>query len=155
MLPETKFNPTSEAVLQALETGWTSWAGYPEKGVFTARAKYFLKDFAEALASEGCWFDSAAKAAWQIGQVERHGDIWKQTLKRLVWSEQLAGKEMMTHATSATNQANNNMVQKSGFSPAQWVLGGSIRLPTDLTDDSEAVRLGALALSATPSSLFI
>ena len=36
----------------------------------------------------------------------------------------------------------------------QWVLGRNMRLPADLTDDSEAVRLGAMALSMTPSSRF-
>ena len=38
LLEETSFNPTSEAVLRAFEIGWTSWAGYPEYGVFTDRA---------------------------------------------------------------------------------------------------------------------
>eukprot|EP00438_Fugacium_kawagutii_P008061 Skav219569 [mRNA] locus=scaffold3203:12014:25029:+ [translate_table: standard] len=155
LLPETNYNPTAADVLQAFEQGWTSWAGYPERGVFADRAKYFFKEFSEAMAAEGCYFDTAAKASpWQIGQVERHGDIWKNVLKRLVWAEQLAGKEMMIHATSATNQAKNSLARKSGFSPMQWVLGRSIRLPADLTDDAEAVRLGALALSTVPTSRF-
>ena len=155
LLEDTSFNPTAAAALRAFETGWTSWAGYPEHGVFTDRAKYFMSEFAEALAHEGCYFDAAARASpWQLGQVERHGDIWKQMVKKLVWAEQLAGKEMMIHATSAINQAKNTMVRKSGFSPSQWVLGRSIRLPADLTDDSEAVRLGALSLSTIPTSRF-
>ena len=114
-----------------------------------------MSEFAEALAHEGCYFDAAARASpWQLGQVERHGDIWKKMVKKLVWAEQLAGKELMIHATSAINQAKNTMVRKSGFSPSQWVLGRSIRLPADLADDSEAVRLGALSLSTTPTSRF-
>eukprot|EP00435_Cladocopium_sp_Y103_P025818 s3297_g6.t1 len=155
LLPDTNYNPSSSDVLQAFEQGWTSWAGYPERGIFTDRAKYFLRDFSEAMAAEGCYFDAASKASpWQLGQVERHGSIWKNVLKKMVWSEQLAGRELMMHATSATNQAKNALARKSGFSPTQWVLGRSIRLPADLTDDAEAVRLGALALSTVPTSRF-
>lgn len=74
LLADTHANPTSSAVLQAFETSWTSWAGYPESGLFTDRAKYFVTDFAEALAAEGCHFDTSARASpWQVGQVERHG----------------------------------------------------------------------------------
>ena len=155
LLQDTHSNPTSASVLQAFETSWASWAGYPEYGIFTDRAKYFVTDFADALASEGCHFDTSARASpWQLGQIERHGDIWKGILKRMVWGEQLAGKDDMIHATSAINAAKNSLVRKAGFSPSQWVLGRSIRLPADLTDDGEAVRLGTLALSATPSSRF-
>ena len=156
LLHETSFNPTAAACLQAFEQGWTSWAGYPEYGVFTDRAKYFLGEFSEAMAHEGCVFDSAAKASpWQLGQVERHGRIWKSILKRIVWSDQLAGKDHMIHATAAVNAAKNALTRRSGFSPQQqWVLGKSIRLPADITDDGEAVRLGSIALTTTPSSRF-
>ena len=155
LLDDTSFNPTSEAVRRAFEIGWSSWAGFPEYGVFTDRAKYFITDFADTLSSEGCYFDSAAKAApWQLGQVERHGHIWKEILKKMVWSEQLAGKDQMFHATSAVNQAKNSLVKKSGFSPSQWVLGRNIRLPTDLTDDSEITRIGAVAQSLDTQSRY-
>ena len=75
-------------------------------------------------------------------------------LKRVVWSEQVSVKEAMVHATSAINQAKNSLIRRSGFSPAQWVLGRQARLPADLTDESEVTRLGALSLSLTPSSRF-
>ena len=32
--------PTSQAVLEAFLSHWTSWAGYPERGVMSDRAKY-------------------------------------------------------------------------------------------------------------------
>ena len=155
LLEQTHANPTSEEVIKAFDIGWVSWAGYPEFGVFTDRAKYFVTHFSEALSAEGVYFQSAAKASpWQIGQVERHGDIWKSMLKRVVWSEQVSGRESMVHATSAINQAKNSLIRRSGFSPAQWVLGRQTRLPADLTDESEVTRLGALSLSLTPTSRF-
>ena len=99
LLDETHANPTAATVLRAFEQGWTSWAGYPEHGIFCDRAKYFLADFSEALAAEGCYCASAAKASpWQLGQVERHGAIWKSIMKRVVWSQQCAGRETMIHA---------------------------------------------------------
>ena len=72
LLEQTHANPTSEEVIKAIDLGY-SWARCPEFGVFTDRAKCFVTHFSEALAAEGVYFQSAAKASpWQIGQVERH-----------------------------------------------------------------------------------
>ena len=151
LLGDTRANPTSAEVLRGFATSWTGWAGFPERGVVTNRAKYFLADFAEELANHGCHFDTAAKASpWQIGQIERHGGLWKETFRRLCWSQQVAGREEVLWATSATNQAKNSLVRKGGFAPSQWVLGRDIRLPASLADDGEVTRIGAQALAATP-----
>ena len=64
-------------------------------------------------------------------------------MARMVWSQQLSGREDMMLCTAAINQAKNSLTKKSGFSPTQWVLGRSIHLPADLTDEGEIARLGA------------
>ena len=127
LLAETSYNQASRAVLEAFEVGWTSWAGLPEFGVFTDRAKHC-----------GVRMCLRSSKAFPLA-IGTGGKTWFQAiLKKMIWSEQLAGREQMLDATLAN----------------QWVLGRSIRPPADLTDDSEAVRLGALALSTTPSSRF-
>ena len=74
LLWDTHANPTGTVVLENFISHWTSWAGYPERGILTDRTKYFLADFAEDVSAHGCFFDSASKASpWQLGQVERHG----------------------------------------------------------------------------------
>ena len=155
LLGQTHANPTSAEVLRAFTTSWTDWAGFPERGVVTDRAKYFLADFAEEIASHGCHFDTAAKAApWQIGQVERHGGLWKETFRKLCWDQQISSYDEVLWATSATNQAKNSLVRKAGFSPAQWVLGKDVRLPASLADEDEVGRVGAQALADTPGTRF-
>ena len=155
LLGDTFANPTSAAVLEALNSSWFSWAGYPERGVMSDRAKYFLADVAEDLAAHGCYVEPASRASpWQLGAVERHGAIWKSTFQKIVWSNQVAGREEILMTTSATNQAKNAMSRKGGFSPAQWVLGRDIRLPASLADDTEVARIGAQALADTPGTKF-
>ena len=90
LLGETFANPKGSVILEALSAHWLSWAGYPERGVVTDRAKYFLAELADDFSTHGthgCTFDSDAKAApWQIGQIERHGGLWKEAFRKMVLS---------------------------------------------------------------------
>ena len=89
------------------------------QGIMTDRAKYFLADVAEEMAGHGCYVEPASKAApWQLGQVERHGDIWKSTSRKIVWSDQVAGREEILLATAATTQAKNAMSRKGRYQAA-------------------------------------
>lgn len=142
-------------MVEAFGQGWTNWAGYPERGVIADRAKPFLSALANDVADHGCTFSTAAKASpWQIGQVERHGGLWKETFCRVCWSQQISGRQDVILATAAVNRAKNSLVRKGGFSPAQWVLGRDVRLPASLADEQEVMRVGAQALAATPNSTF-
>ena len=74
LLPDVHRNPTSTDVLEALHSHWIGWCGYPERGVVTDRAKYFLADLAEDFDNHGWEFRTSARASpWQIGQVESRG----------------------------------------------------------------------------------
>ena len=117
-------NPTGRQVVEAFNQGWTSWAAFPERGLITDRAKPFLASLAAELSDHGCIFETAAKASpWQVGQIERHGGMWKETFKRMAWPQQIAGRDDVLTATSAVTQAKNSMSRKGGFSPSQWVIG--------------------------------
>ncbi len=155
LLGKTVKNPTSAQVLEAFETGWGNWAGVPEHGLIVDRARYFIGSLAEQLTNEGCHFTVAAKASpWQLGMIERAGGSWKSMFRRVVWSLQLSGLEDILLATAAINQARNSLARRSGFSPQQWVLGRSLRLPADLMDDGEVARVGAQAAAETPGTRF-
>ena len=155
LLSSTHRNPRGKDVLAALHSHWLGWAGYPERGVITDRARYFLADIADDFDAHGCFFETSARASpWQIGQVERHGSLWKDSFHKLVYSEQVMGLEEVLWATSSTNQAKNSLCRKNGFSPAQWVIGRDIRLPASLADDAEVSRIGAQAIADTPGTKF-
>ena len=155
VLADTFANPTGAVVLEAMTTSWFSWAGFPERGIVSHRAKYFLAEVAEDLASQGCFMEAAARATpWQLGAIERHGATWKAALRRLVWAQQVIGRGEAILAAAATNAAKNSLARKSGFSPSQWVLGKQIRLPADLADENELGRIGALAMAETAGTRF-
>ena len=50
------------------------------------------------------------------------------------------------------NKSKNSLSRRAGFSPEQWVLGRSVRLPGDLLGDSEAARNGSQAAALTPGT---
>ena len=155
LLPATHRNPRGSDVLAVLHSHWLGWAGYPERGVITDRARYFLAEIADDFDAHGCFFDTSARASpWQIGQVERHGALWKDAFHKLVYSEQVIGLEEVLWATTSTNQAKNSLCRKHGFSPAQWVIGRDIRLPASLADEAEVSRIGAQAIADTPGTKF-
>eukprot|EP00959_Pyramimonas_sp_CCMP1952_P160478 3356389-Pyramimonas_sp.AAC.1 len=59
---------SSSTIVETYELCWASWAGGPEVGVIVVMAKSFL-GFSKCIASRGCRFDSAAKAAaWRIAE---------------------------------------------------------------------------------------
>eukprot|EP00435_Cladocopium_sp_Y103_P040884 s349_g11.t1 len=155
VLLDSAGQPTSQQVIEAFGMGWTNWAGFPERGVVADRAKPFLSALAADVADHGCTFNTAAKASpWQIGQIERHGGLWKETFRRVCWAQQVHGRQEVVLTTAAVNQAKNALIRKGGFSPAQWVLGRDVRIPAALCDDQEVMRVGAQALAATPNSTF-
>ena len=155
LLDQAVRNPTSSEIADAFSQGWTLWAGLPERGVVLDQARYFMTEFARRLEEQGCEVSVAAKASpWHIASVERHGGTWKTIWRKLVWSQQIAGKSDVLQAVAEVNKAKNSLARRSGFSPEQWVLGRSVRLPADLMDESEVARIGAQAAALTPTTRF-
>ena len=155
LLDQAVRNPTSAEIAEAFTQGWSTWAGLPERGVVLDQARYFMNEFARNLEEQGCEVSLAAKASpWHIAAVERHGGTWKTIWRKLVWSQQVAGKSEVLQAIAQVNKARNSLARRSGFSPEQWVLGRSIRLPGDLLDDGEVARIGAQAAALTPTTRF-
>ena len=155
LLDQSVRNPTSAEIADAFNQGWASWAGLPERGVVLDQAKYFMTEFARRLEEQGCEVSVAAKASpWHLAAVERHGGTWKTIWRKLVWSQQISGRSEVLQAVAETNKARNSLARRSGFSPEQWVLGRSIRLPADLLDDAEVARVGAQAAALTPTTRF-
>ena len=127
----------------------------PEKGVVVDQTRYFMGEFAKLLEEHGCEVNIAAKASpWHIGAVERHGGTWKSIWRRVAWSQQISGVQQVRVATAEVNKAKNALSRRSGFSPEQWVLGRSVRVPANLLDDGEVARIGAQAAALTPGTRF-
>ena len=84
VLREGKGTPTSSQCLDTFMQHWVSWAGYPSE-VTCDRGLNNRGIFAKELAAAGVYVGNIGlEAPYQLGKVERHGDMWKKVAGRTV-----------------------------------------------------------------------
>ena len=121
-------------VLAGFENAWSNWAGAPENLQADAGGEFY-REFAEFLEAHGSQLHfSGVEAPWQNGTCERHGAVWKIAARHVIMELSVRGISKMRSMTATVNWAKNSRVNASGFSPSQWVLGRSMRLPWGLLD---------------------
>ena len=122
--------PPSHACAQVLNDSWLSWAGPPKR--WTSDQGVHNKGKVRALLmSHGVEIrQAAARAPWQIGTTERHGGLLKEIMLKSIQSKQLSGSDAIAALCAEATRAKNTLINKGGYSPAQWVLGHQ---PVDLT----------------------
>ena len=104
----------------------------------------FEREFGQELEDMGTQLlGTSALSPWQNGVAERHGGMWKRTFKKMIDEKSilLTDKPRVSWAMASTTWACNTAIGPSGYSPSQWVLGRSIRLPYNLLD-----QMGQLSL---------
>ena len=109
VLREGRVTPTSLQRLDALMTYWVSWAGYPRQ-VAADRGLNDRGVFARALAAAGVHTANIGlEAPYQLGKVERHGDMWKTVASKVVESKSIKGMRAMTTMATEVNAVMNGM----------------------------------------------
>ena len=150
----------SEELGRAMLEGWINWAGAP-KHLLVDLDPGFRDQFLQLMDSRSITVRCAAgQAHWQNGVCERHGATWKAIWKKLV-EDLTVLEDEFAEAVACTSDAKNQLRNKSGYSPRQWVFGTQMRMPGDLFDShlgpeqfdnitadekvsrSHAIRLGA------------
>ena len=150
----------SEELARAMLDGWISWAGAP-KHLLVDLDSGFRDQFLQLMDNRSIMVRCAAgQAHWQNGVCERHGSTWKAIWSKLVEELQVVDAEL-NEAIACTNDAKNQLRNKSGYSPRQWVFGTQMKMAGDLFDSqlgpeefsnitanekmsrSHAIRLGA------------
>ena len=150
----------SEELARAMLEGWINWAGAP-KHLLVDLDSGFRDQFLQLMDSRSVIVRCAAgQAHWQNGVCERHGATWKNIWKKLVEDLTVTDEEF-TEAVACTSDAKNQLRNKSGYSPRQWVFGTQMKMAGDLFDShlgpeeldnitadekvsrSHAIRLGA------------
>lgn len=135
-LPGTK----SEEVALAFIQGWTNWAGTP-KHLLVDLDSAFKDRFLEMADNRSIRVRcSAGQAHWQNGVCERHGKTWKGIWDKLV-EEEIITDDELEEAVAATSNAKNQLRNRSGYSPRQWVFGA----PDEKMSRSHVIRMGARA----------
>ena len=128
----------SEDLAKAFVNGWISWAGAPKHLLIDLETGFkdkFLTMLDQRCVVVQC---AAGQAHWQNGVAERHGGSWKLIWAKLV-EDHLVMAEEMDEAIAAVNDSKNQLRNRSGYSPRQWVFGTNKRETADLFDgDHEA-----------------
>ena len=129
-------NTKSEEVGRAMVEGWMSWAGAPKHLIVDLDSAFkdqFLQVMNERMVMVRC---AAGQAHWQNGLAERHGKTWKGIWDKLVEEQCILDNEVK-EAMAATSDAKNQLRNRSGYSPRQWVFGTQMKIAGDLFDGSE------------------
>ena len=95
------------------------------------------------------------EAPYQIGKVERLGDIWKKIAAKVIETRNVRGLQGMRRMSYEVNNVVNEMRRNGGFSPAQWVLGRQPRYSAaEQGDEDTAGMIGAHQERADPTTIF-
>ena len=121
--------PGSNRCLQVFLRTWCNWAGFPNN-ILVDRGTHNRGIFMTELERRGCKFRLVAlEAPYQLGKIERAGGVLKEMMKRVVVANTIIGEDEVQMCLVECLQTKNVQGTIDGFSPAQWVLGKTPKLP--------------------------
>ena len=124
---------TSASVRGAMDAAWLNWAGPPVRLICDMGPEFASQEFVAWCEFHGIEPRHAAvEAPWQNSPAERGGGAFKAILRAVVSEHQLVGAAALRHAAAVVCWARNSHIDETGYSPSQWVLGRSLRLPWNL-----------------------
>jgi hypothetical protein len=131
-------------VRELFKATWSCWAGPPDTAIYDA-AKGHLSDDFQLYGDENLTLmrPDPAESPNSKGRIERAIDVWKAMFAKVSRDMQFSHEHSMKVASSMITWACKNHLRKSGFTPYQFVLGRSPRIPK-----TAALQDGRLNLSA-------
>ena len=137
---------------RCFDQGWMSWAGPPQFLYYDAAKGHLAEQFSEMGDRNSIVMRPVpAESPHLKGRIEKAIDFFKNHFAKVNQEMQLTVADNPHHWTSAIATACNNHVRRNGFTPYQYVLGRSPRIPTSLTETMEG---DATNLSAHSTVLF-
>ena len=128
-------NKEPGTVWQAMWQCWTRTFGLPEVIVCDA-GKEFAAEFVKTAAANGVVvFQVGARAPWQNGKTERHGDHYKELLQKARSETVLTSEQELKMLMQEVESVKNRYSNRSGFAPIQRQIGQWPRAPTEITSD--------------------
>lgn len=129
---------SSTAIVETLVNGWFQWAGPPGHLVTDAGTELTSHEFATMTNQFNIKLQVALPGAhWQLGKVERHGDVLQSMLSKYEAEHPIVSYKDLQTALSYCTAAKNALSLKGGFTPEMLVFGKAIRLPGSLCSDLE------------------
>ena len=109
--------------------------GLPEV-LITDAGREFSSQLMQMASSHGVVTQTiAAKAPWQNGRTERHGQHFKELLEKAREETVITSKEELELPMQEVEMAKNRFSNRSGFSPVQRQIGQWPRVPSSLLGD--------------------
>ena len=103
LLREGHGTPTSLQCLDTVMQYWVSWVGYP-KELTADRGLNNRGIFCKELSAAGVYCGSTGlEAPYQLGKVERHGDIWKKIAAKVIETKNIKGAQGMKLVAAEVN----------------------------------------------------
>ncbi len=130
------FQTDHQGLIDILQRTWISWAGPPKELVIDGETGLCSEGF-----KEFCRTNSistrvvAAYAHWQMGKVERHGEILQSMLRSLDKDQPLTTTRDFEEGLYQCCGAKNSLSRIQGYTPEILVLGKSRRLPGSITNE--------------------
>ncbi|CAE7400538.1 GIP [Symbiodinium sp. CCMP2456] len=121
---------SEEEVMKVLINGWMAFFGPPDSLVLDSDGcfrGYRFETLQAQCATQVRYVP--ADAHYQLGRTERHGQAIKYICQRLVSQFSPVGAQELSVIAAMSSFAKNNLLNRSGSSPCQWVYGRNHRLP--------------------------
>ena len=119
---------TPQSVANAFKLYWMNWAGTPEK-VIADKGREYYTDFQSMLSDLGILYRLVpVEAPWQLGIVERHGQVLADIISVTVAETGVVGFQQMQDVCLHTCMVKNRRPGRTGYSPRSLVFGVDERL---------------------------
>lgn len=121
---------------EALQNTWFHWAGIPKMMILDGESALCSEKFQQYCTEKSIHTKVvAAYAHWQMGKVERHGDILQSMLTHIDKDKSISAGKDFEEALQQCCNAKNMLSRVKGYTPEILVLGKSSRLPGSLTNE--------------------
>ena len=123
------------SVWAAFTRTWGRFLGMPQI-LLLDQGREFLGEFRDRCAELGVLLHViGARAPHQNGRCERHGGLFKQMMEKAKWQNPPCSEDDLRLLTREVEAAKNRLFNRSGFSPAQRMLGQTARTNGELMSD--------------------
>ena len=130
------FQTDATSLFEVLKTHWFAWAGPCRQMVIDNGSAFCAEQFSQHAQGMDIHLRVvAAYAHWQMGKVERHGEILQHMLERFDQNTPIENDDQFKDALLHLCNAKNSMSRTKGYSPEILVLGKSRALPGGLPDE--------------------
>ena len=130
------FQTDATSLFDVLKTHWFAWAGPCRQMVIDNGSAVCAEQFSQYAQGMDIHLRVvAAYARWQMGKVERRGEILQHMLERFDQDTPVENDDQIKDALLHLCNAKNSMSRTKGYSPEILVLGKSRALPGGLPDE--------------------